>query len=335
MKKKMLATVLVVVMLVSCLFAFTACNNDTKPTEITFVLDWAPNTNHTGLYVAKNLGYYEAEDLKVNIVQPGNTGTSAEVSTNVGQFGIDFQEQMIWNEQQKVNVTAVASVVQHNTSGIISQKAKGIVKPADMVGHKYATWGLPGEQAIVKAMIKSAGKDPADLDMVPNTVENIIAEFQNPNGVDCVWSYAAWDKIILEQANIETNFIWMKDIEGLDYYTPVIIANNDFLKNNPKEAQAFIRATAKGYDYAINHPKEAADILMKENPELAESKDVIYASQNYLAGEYKSDAPYWGHIEQARWDGFFNLVCGLGEQDFPAKVTAGFGFTNEYLPKEA
>ena len=289
---------------------------ETKPsemTDITFLLDWAPNTNHTGLYVAKNKGFYEAEGLNVKFVQPDITGTSGSVAAGNAEFGIDFQEQMIFHEQNKVGVTAVSAIIQHNTSGIVSRKSLGITKPADMINHKYATWGIPGEQAVIYGLLKNGGVDPTAQAMIPNTVMDIVAEFKNPQGAECVWSYAAWDKIILDKAGIETNFIWMKDYAGLDYYTPVIVANNEYMSANPEIVKAFLRATKKGYEYAIANAKDAADILIAENPELEASKEIIYASQQYLAGEYQSDAPYWGYIDQARWDGFFSLVCSFNK----------------------
>lgn len=330
--KKLLCILLLVTLAMSSLFALVACDNKNgKPEKITFVLDWTPNTNHTGLYVAKHLGYYADEGLEVSFIQPGMDGSSVDVSTGVGQFGIDFQEQMIFNEQSSINVTAVAAVVQHNTSGILVKGGIGIETLADITGHSYATWGLPGEQAIVKYFAEKYGGRVNDSDMVPNTVANIIAEFQNPQGVDSVWSYAAWDVIRLELAGIDHKFFRMSDIEVLDYYTPVIIANNDYLKKYPEYARKFVKATAAGYKYAIEHPAEAAEILMKENPELREDEALILASMNFLKSEYQADAPKWGYIDQTRWDNFFALMSSLVDE-ITTPISKGYGFTNEFLP---
>lgn len=109
-----------------------------------------------------------------------------------------------------------------------------------------------------------------------------MAEFANPKGVDCLWSYQAWDVKQLEVQNVEHTFFRMSEIDRLDYYTPVIIANNDYLKNYPEQARKFIAATAKGYEYAIANPREAADILMEENPELKVNAELVYASMEFL-----------------------------------------------------
>lgn len=329
--KKLLCILLIAVLTAASVIALTACKDEDAPEKITFVLDWAPNTNHVGLYVAKNLGYYAEEGLEVTFIQPGTTGCSADVSTGVGQFGIDFQEQMIYNEQSSVNVTAVAAVIQHNTSGIL---AKGKVDSLSALnGKKYATWGLQGEKAIVRYFLTEGGADISTVGFIPNTVENIVAEFTNTAGADCLWSYLGWDVTKLNTEGIANTFFRMSDyIPALDYYTPVIIANNDYLNDNAEYARKFIKATARGYEYAIANPREAADILMEENPELAVDSELIYASMEVLKGEYKSNAPQWGYIDQARWDAFFDLMWELRTEGMTGPITDGYGFTNAFLP---
>lgn len=117
----------------------------------------------------------------------------------------------------------------------------------------------------------------------------------------------------------------------LDYYTPVIIANNDYLKKYPEYARKFVKATAAGYKYAIEHPAEAAEILMKENPELREDEALILASMNFLKSEYQADAPKWGYIDQTRWDNFFALMSSRVDE-ITTPISKGYGFTNEFLP---
>ena len=205
--KKLLCILLIAVLTAASAIALTACKDDDAPEKITFVLDWAPNTNHVGLYVAKNLGYYAEEGLEVTFIQPGTTGCSADVSTGVGQFGIDFQEQMIYNEQSSVNVTAVAAVIQHNTSGIL---AKGKVDSLSALnGKKYASWGLQGEEAIVRYFLTEGGADINTVKFIPNTVENIVAEFTNTAGADCLWSYLGWDVTKLNTEGIANTFFRM------------------------------------------------------------------------------------------------------------------------------
>ena len=94
--------------------------------KVTFVLDWTPNTNHTGLYVALEKGYFEEAGLDVEIVQPPEDGAEVLVASGKAQFGVSFQDSMAaaLAGDNPLPITAVASVIQHNTSGIISRVGK-------------------------------------------------------------------------------------------------------------------------------------------------------------------------------------------------------------------
>ena len=139
------------------------------PNKITFALDWTPNTNHTGIYVAQAKGFFKDEGLDVEIVQPAEDGTEAMVGTGQVQFGVSFQD-YIANSLVSGNtgITAVAAIVQHNTSGIMSRKEDGITSPAKMEGHSYGTWDLPVEQGVVKQAVESDGGDFSKVELVPN-----------------------------------------------------------------------------------------------------------------------------------------------------------------------
>ena len=113
--------------------------------EITLVLDWTPNTNHTGFYVAQAQGYFAEAGLKVTIIQPPEDGAVMMVASGNAEFCIDFQDYLapVFASKDTYPVTAVAALIQHNTSGIISLKEDGIDTPKGLEGKNYATWELP------------------------------------------------------------------------------------------------------------------------------------------------------------------------------------------------
>ena len=122
---------------------------------------------------------------------------------------------------------------------------------------------------------------------------------------------------------------YFKDINpDFDYYSPVIIANTDWISANPDVAKAFLEATKKGYEFAINDPDKAADILCKQVPEL--DKELVKESQEWLSSQYKAEVEQWGYIDQSRWDAFYKW---LGDNELSDVIPAGYGFTNEYLPQ--
>ena len=304
-------------------------SGESSSAKISIVLDWTPNTNHTGLFVAKELGYFKEEGLEnVEIVQPPEGSTTALIGAGGAQFGISFQDTLAksFSSDNPVPVTAVAAIISHNTSGIISVKDKGIDSPKKLEGHKYATWDDEIEKAILKKIITDDGGDFKKVKMIPNTVTDVVTALKTD--IDAVWVYYAWDGIATELAGLQTNFLNFADYgKELDYYSPVIIANNDYLKKNPEEAKKVLKAIKKGYEYSIKNPKEAAKILVKNAPEL--KLELVTASQEWLASKYTSYATEWGVIDQKRWDLFYEWLFknGLIKKEIPK----GYGFSNDYL----
>ena len=335
MKKRVLAMVLAV----AAVCSLTACGNSEKKkaqgekelTKITFVLDWTPNTNHTGLYVAEEKGYFEDAGLDVEIVQPPEDGASALVASGKAQFGIDFQDSIApaFASDSPLPVTAVATLIQHNTSGIISRKGEGMDRPKGMEGKTYATWDMEVEKAMIKNVVEADGGNYSKINMIPSNVTDEVTALKSKQ-VDAIWVYYAWGGIATEVKDLSTDYFAFKDINPVfDYYTPVIVANNDFLKEEPDTAKAFLSAVKKGYEDAIADPKEAADILCKAAPELDEK--LVLASQEWLADQYKAEVEQWGYIDPARWDAFYKW---LGENKLiEQEIPAGFGFSNDYLEK--
>lgn len=299
--------------------------------KVTFVLDWTPNTNHTGLYVALKNGYFKDAGLDVDVVQPPDDGAEVLVGSGKADFGVSFQDTMSAGlvGDNALPITAVAAVIQHNTSGIISRAGEGIDRPKGLEGKKYATWDLDIEKAMMKNVVEKDGGDFSKVQLIPSTVTDEVSALQSKS-VDAIWIFYAWAGIATEVANLDTDYFAFSDINPVfDYYTPVIIANNDFLKNDPDTAKAFLAALSKGYEYAEENPEAAADILLGECPELESSRDLVVASQKYLADKYTADASQWGVFDANRWNAFYNWLNenNLVSQEIPENT----GFTNDYL----
>lgn len=313
----------------------TACGNNESENngleKVTFVLDWTPNTNHTGLYVAQAKGYFEEAGLEVDIVQPPEDGAVVLVASGKAQFGVSFQDSLAaaLAGDDALPITAVASVIQHNTSGIISRAGEGMDTPKGMEGHSYATWNGAIELATLEEVLKADGGDFEKVELIPSTVTDEVSALKT-NSVDSIWIFYAWAGVKTELEELDTDYFAFADIDSVfDYYTPVIISGNKFLKENPDTAKAFLGALQKGYEFAIENPEEAADILCEAAPEL--DRELVVASQKYLADEYQAEAQYWGYIDEERWNNFYQWVNDnkLVEDEVPLDT----GFTNEYLPQ--
>ena len=316
--------------LILCLILVFAisCGKSKNNQKIKIVLDWVPNTNHTGLYVAKDLGYFKEEGLDVEIVQPPEGSTTALIGAGGAEFGISFQDTLAksFAKENPVPVTAVAAILQHNTSGIISLKEKGIDSPKKLEGKKYATWEDNIEQAILKKLVTDDKGDFSKVKLIPYTITDVVTGLKTD--VDAVWVYYAWDGIATERAGLQTNFLKIRDYgEELDYYSPVIIANNDFLKKNPEIAKKVLKAIKKGYEYAMKNPEESAKILVKNSPEL--DINLVTASQKWISKEYQSDTKEWGIIDGNRWNRFYEWL--YKNKAVEREIPKNFGYSNEYL----
>ncbi len=291
---------------------FVACNRQTNIEQskvltpvknfakISFALDWTPNTNHTGLYVAQKLDYFSEAGLEVTIHMPQISVTQL-VASGRAHFGIAFQEfatNSMANDQ--VPIISVAAVMQHNTSGFTFMKNRNIQRPRDFGGRLYAGWGNPFEITVIKQVIQSDGGDPNLFDSV-TIGETSVAGLLQEDKVDYVWTYYAWQNIGFELQGLETEYIPLQELDPVfDYYTPIIIASHRYLEEQPDTAKRFVQAVAKGYQYAANNPDESADILLNYAPEL--EQELVLRSARYLAPYYLDKNGQWGYQKPEVWD---------------------------------
>ena len=338
--KKILSALVATIMMVGLLSGCTNTNNSSKHVtsakpkvlkKVTVLLDWVPNTNHTGIYVAKDKGYFEAEGLDVNIIQPSDGGSADLVAAGKGDFGISYQEEVTYSKTSEtpLPIKAVATIIQHNTSGFASPKTKNIRTPKDFEGRKYGGWGAESEKATLKAVMEKSGADIAKLKMVDIGAADFFTSVQN--NVDFSWIYYGWDGIASEIKNVPINFIKLTDLDkNLDYYTPVIITNENIIKSNPKLVKKFLSAVSKGYNYSIDKPEDAVKSLIKYAPET--DPKIALASQKYLAKEYKADALRWGEMKESIWANYSNWMFNKGL--LKKKLDVKSAYTNEFLPKK-
>ncbi|SHK25273.1 ABC transporter substrate-binding protein [Paramaledivibacter caminithermalis] len=299
--------------------------------KVTFILDWLPNTNHTGIYTALEKGYFEEEGLEVEIVQPQEGDANALVGAGKGEFGVSFQEQVTMARTVKNNIPikAIAAIIQHNTSGFASPVDKGIKSPKDFEGKKYGSWGTDLERAFLKTLMEKENADFQKLEILDLVNYDFFTSVTND--VDFQWIFYGWDGIAAEVKDFPINFIKLQDVDPkLDFYTPVIITNEDTIKNKPELVKKFLRAATKGYEFTIENPEQAVEYLLKHAPET--DRDIALASQKYLAEEFKKDAERWGEMKLEVWETFGNWMFenGLLENKLDAKEA----FTNEYLPEK-
>ncbi|MHB9096133.1 MAG: ABC transporter substrate-binding protein, partial [Eubacteriales bacterium] len=193
--------------------------------KVAVMLDWTPNTNHTGLYVAKDKGFYKEQGLDVEIVQPG-PGTTADqlVASGKADFGVSYQEGVTLARASGIPLVSIAAVIQHNTSAFASLKEANIRSVKDFEGKRYGGWGSPIEEAVLKAVMAKAGGNYAKTKNITLGATDFFKSIGRD--ADFEWIFYGWDGIEAKRRGISLNLIMVKELDpALDYYTPVIVTN--------------------------------------------------------------------------------------------------------------
>lgn len=312
----------------------TACGGQTKQTaegdglkEVTLVLDYVPNTNHTSIYVAQKSGYFEQHGLKVNIIEPGDNDATTLCAVGKAEFAVTYQENVAYarTASEPLPIRAIAAIIQHNTSGFISRAEDNIRSPKDFEGKVYADWQAPSEEAVLKAVMAGAGADFSKLTMVGATGSGLESMGDD---IDIQWEFEGWAVINDRMQGYDINYMPVKDLDSrLDYYTPVIITNEDMIENDPETVQAFMDAVKQCYEYAIESPEAAANILHEVIPDT--DMDFLLESQKFLSGQYSLDSDTWGLMKDEVWDGYteFMYEYGLIDHTIPASEQ----YTNQFI----
>jgi len=298
-------------------------------TPVTFMLDWVPNTNHTGIFVAQSKGYFKEAGLDVKIIQPGEVRPEAAVASGAAEFGISFQEIVTLSRADKIPIVSIAAVLQHNTSGFASAASKNVKGPADFAGLTYGAFGTPFEAPTLEVLMKCAGADFSKLKIVDIGFSDPLALITEGQ-IDLAWIFYGWQGFQAQQQGVALNVVMMEDYFDCipDYYTPLVIASESTIAGKPEVVRAFVKALSRGYDYAAKNQAEAADVLLASVPELDPA--LVKASQNWLSKYYQAEAPRWGEQRLSVWQGYIDWMVEYGI--LKTTISAPAAFTNAFLP---
>lgn len=298
-----------------------------KGEKVSVVLDWTPNTNHTGLYVAKEKGYFEEQGLDVEIILPGEAGAEQLVGAGKTEFAVSYQENITHARTQNVPIVSIAAVIQHNTSGFAAPINKNIQSPKDFEGKRYGGLGSPVTKAVLGSIMEKEKSDVNKVNFIDTGGTDFFTSVKRD--IDFAWIFYAWTGIEAELRGEKLSMMYLTDYsEKLDYYTPVLATSEKMIEDNPQTVEAFVHAVSKGYEFAIQNPSEAAEILLKAEPDLDE--ELVKKSQEWLASKYQDDAERWGEQKLEVWKNYGEWMKEnkLFEGEFdPVKA-----FTNEFLP---
>ncbi|KFI69175.1 ABC transporter substrate-binding protein [Bifidobacterium magnum] len=271
------------------------------PTDVTFMLYWTPDTNHIGVYVAQNLGYYKDAGLNVNIVAVSQTGGETAVDTGVADFALSTMTILSQYDAKTHGDLKMVMQVQQKPSSIwCALKSNASIKsPKDFDGKTFATAGSSESDAVVKRMIQNdGGKGVFDkVTAGTNTFQTLTSGRADFGGF-----YATWEGVQAQLHGPALNCFTEPDygIPG-NADSIGVITSEKMIKNHPQTVKKFVQATQKGYQYAYDHPDDASEILVKEAPDANLELDMVKKSMHTII-----DGDYWGDANKIA-DGTFTI----------------------------
>jgi ABC-type nitrate/sulfonate/bicarbonate transport system substrate-binding protein len=312
--------------------AGASASTATKGTQkVTVVLDWTPNTNHSGLYLAQERGYFKDAGLDVDILQPDQNGAEQQLAAGNATFAVSVSENVLPARAQGIPIVSIAAIIQHNTSSLVAPADRGVSRPRDLAGKTYGGFGGPIEEPLVKALVSCDGGNADSVKFVQVGNVDYRVGFDQ-HAFDFAWLFDGWD--VIRMRDIDHLPLTVLDFSAYpqcipDWYTPVLATTEQEIKTKPEVVRAFLQATTKGYQDAMADPGAAVDALMKAAPE--SDRDLVTRSAQWLASRYAADPARWGRQDPQVWSTFEAWLHEHGILD--KDVDASKAFTNDFLPQ--
>jgi ABC-type nitrate/sulfonate/bicarbonate transport system substrate-binding protein len=258
------------------------------PTRVRLALDWTPNTDHTGFFVAKHDGWYRDAGIDFQILPYATATPETLLAAHQAECGISFQDSMTFAVASGANIVSVAAILQKTASAIGVLAAGDIERPRDLDGRTYAGFGYPNEVPTLKAVIQADG---GKGDFKVATLDNAAYEALYNHQADFTIPFTAWEGVEATLRHIDLRYFQFSDYGFPEFYQVVLACDRQWLEKEPDAAKRFIGATVRGLQYSNDHPDEAAAMLVAENPGAFDANpDLPKASQEFLAsGGYLVD----------------------------------------------
>jgi ABC-type nitrate/sulfonate/bicarbonate transport system substrate-binding protein len=308
--------------------------------SVRFALDWTPNTNHTGIYVAKANGWYEDAGVDLKILPYGTSTPEALIAAGQAECGISFQDALTFAAAGGAPVVSVMAILQHTAQEIAVLDSSSITRPRQLDGKTYAGFGYPNEEPTLKAVITADGGKGTFKTV---TLDTAAYEALYAKRADFVITFAAWEGIEAEQRGIKLRTFKFGDYGFPDFYQVVVACDRRWLSSHADLARAFVGATVRGFEVAADDPGGAAAILIAQNPGVFDgAPELPVASQRFLSeGGYLRDATHHVGVQTLeQWRGYSGflfdqgLLAGPDGKPLTAPPDYASLFTNDYLPTD-
>ncbi|MBZ9681673.1 MULTISPECIES: ABC transporter substrate-binding protein [unclassified Mesorhizobium] len=279
---------------------------------VTVALDWTVNTNHIGLFVARDKGFYREAGIEVDILPYSDTGAGTLVANHVADFGINGTISLFTQKTAGADLKGVYAVVQSETGRLVFNAARSDIKsPKDLDGLTYGGFGSAWETALISTIIRHDG-GKGDFETV--TLGTSAYEALANGSVDFTLEVSTWEGVEAELRGVKQRSFVYADHGVPDEHTTLISSSEAYLQANPELSSSFIQATRRGYQFAVDHPGEAATLLIAANKDALTNPALVHASLkallegNYLRGQNGAI----GTLDPAKMEAIGNYLFAAG-----------------------
>lgn len=308
-----------------------------SPSTVRLALDWTPNTNHTGFFVARSKGWYAEAAIELRVLPYATASPETLLAAHQADCGISFQDSMTFAVAEGAEIVSVAAILQKTASAIGVLADGPLQRPKDLDGKTYAGFGYPNEVPTLKAVIQADG---GTGDFTVATLDAAAYEALYNHRADFTIPFTAWEGVEASQRGIKLRYFQFADFGFPEFYQVVLACDRQWLDTEPEAARRFVGATVRGFQFAADNADAAAAILVAENPGVFDAnKDLPKASQEFLtAGKYLvDDGATFGTQTLERWTAYSKFLYEKGllaKAGKPLTVPPDYGrlFTNDFLP---
>ena len=264
MKKRKLIIAILIVIIVGLILIFVIPKRNKGLEKTSLRLKWVCQAQFAGYYSAQKEGYYEAEGLSVKIDPAGpNISPIQSVVSGINEFGIAGAEQIITAIDNGVPIVAIAVMYRETPEALVSKKSANIKTPKDLIGKTVGVI-YENDENLYRLFLKKNGVDEKSIHEVPAITG--ISQIMT-NQVDAKMAYEMNDAILLELEGEEVNLLKFREY-GVKVYADTIFTTKEMIEKNPDKVRKFLKASIKGWEYAIENPEKSISQLIEVNPAL-------------------------------------------------------------------
>lgn len=292
-------------------------------TKVSLALDWYPNANHAGIYMALDRGYFAEAGIEVEVVVPADPSTVLQtVGAGRDTFGISYQTEVLFARAQDVPVVSVAALVQHPLNSVMVLQDSGIASIADLKGKKVAVTGLPTDEAYLATMLGQEGLTLDDVEIV-NVGFDLLPAVISGKTDAVIGVYWTHETILAEREGHPVTVFKVEEHGVPDYYELVLVTGDSTLGEDEAMVRGFLGALQRGYVDAIGEPDVALELLVAASPDLdreVETEGIALLSELWTDGGTVA----FGTQTEPRWTDFGQWMKDQGLLDSGVDIAAAW-----------